>query len=105
MTQQTINVPVRTTSGKQSTVTRTLYSSRYGLLLASGWTATTALAVKGANVGNVRAVSEWLDMDRAQDVAQLRAVQNRYQGIPFINTIAADSAGTAYFSDASVVPQ
>lgn len=104
MTQQTISVPVRTASGGQSTVTRTLYASRYGPLLASGWTATTALAIKGANVGNVRAVSEWLDMDRAESVAQLRAVQNRYQGIPFVNTIASDSGGTAYLADASVVP-
>ncbi len=104
MTKQTISVPVLTASGGQSTVTRTLYSSRYGPLLASGWTATTALAVKGANVGNVRAVSEWLEMGRAQDVTQLRAVQDRYQGIPFANTIASDSAGTAYLADASVVP-
>lgn len=104
MTQQVISVPVRTASGTQSTVTRTLYSSRYGPLLASGWTATTALAVKGANVGNVRAVSEWLDMDRADSVAQLHAVQNRYQGMPFINTIASDSGGTTYLADASVVP-
>jgi acyl-homoserine-lactone acylase len=60
--------------------------------------------MRGVNIDNGRSTNEWLAMDEAQSVAQLRAVQNRYQGIPFTNTIASDSTGTAYYADASVVP-
>lgn len=104
MTRQQISVPVRTADGGQSTVTRTLYSSRYGPLIASNWTATTALAIKGVNADNVRSINEWLAMDQADSVAQLRAAQDRYQGIPFVNTIAADATGVSYTADASAVP-
>jgi acyl-homoserine-lactone acylase len=100
MTSHRVAVPV---SGG-GTVSRTVYDSRYGPVLALDWTATTAVAMRGVNVDNGRSLNEWLGMDQAQSVPQLRAVQNRYQGIPFTNTIAADSAGTAYFADASVVP-
>ncbi|MFI6094712.1 penicillin acylase family protein [Lentzea sp. NPDC051213] len=100
MTRKEITVPV----GGQSTVTRVLYSSRYGPLVASNWTATSALAFKGANTGNVRALNEWLEMGQANSVAQLRSAQERYQGVPFLNTVAVDSAGVAYTADASVVP-
>jgi len=80
-----------------------LYRSRYGPVLA-GWTARTAFAIRDANAGNLRSVNEWLAMDRSDSLAQLRAAQRTYQGIPFFNTIAADASGRAYFADASVVP-
>jgi acyl-homoserine-lactone acylase len=104
MTRQTVRVTVRSPGGKLSTVERTLYGSRYGPVLATGWTATTAFAVRDANADNLRSMNEWLAMGTAQSVAQLRAAQRTYQGIPWVNTLAADSGGTAYFADASVVP-
>jgi acyl-homoserine-lactone acylase len=100
MTKRVVSVPVP----GAGTVTRTVYDSRYGPVLALDWTTTTAIAIRGVNVDNGRSPNEWLAMGEADSVAGLRAVQNRYQGIPFTNTIAADSAGTAYFTDASVVP-
>src|SRR5215471_1624985 len=41
MTKQTVTATVRGPGGNLSRVTRTLYRSRYGPLLATGWTATT----------------------------------------------------------------
>jgi acyl-homoserine-lactone acylase len=104
MSRQKVNVAVRGSDGELSTVERTLYRSRYGPVLATGWTDTTAFAVRDANAGNLRSMSEWLAMGSAQNIAQLRAAQHTYQGIPWTNTIAVDAAGTAYFADASVVP-
>jgi acyl-homoserine-lactone acylase len=104
MTKQTVTVTVRGPGGKLSTVDRTLYGSRYGPLLATGWTAATAFAVRDVNDDNLRSMNEWLAMGTAQNVAELRAAQDTYQGIPWVNTLAADSGGTAYFADASVVP-
>ena len=73
-------------------------------MLATGWTARTAFAIRDVNAGNLRSMNEWLAMGSAQNVAQLRAAQDTYQGNPFTNTIAVDAGGTAYFADASVVP-
>jgi acyl-homoserine-lactone acylase len=104
MTRQQVTVTVGGSGGKPSTVERTLYGSRYGPVLATGWTATTAFALRDANADNLRAMNEWLAMGKAQDLAELRAAQDTYQGNPFTNTIAVDAGGTAYFADASVVP-
>jgi acyl-homoserine-lactone acylase len=104
MTRRQVTVPVRGSGGKLSRVTRTLYGSRYGPVLATGWTTTTAYALRDANADNLRAMNEWLAIGKSQNLAQLRAAQDRYQGMPFVNTIAVDASGTAYFADASVVP-
>jgi acyl-homoserine-lactone acylase len=104
MSRQKVTVSVRGADGELSTVRRTLYGSRYGPVLATGWTAKTAFAVRDANADNLRSTNEWLAMGTAQNIAQLRAAQDAYQGIPFTNTLAVDASGTAYFADASVVP-
>jgi acyl-homoserine-lactone acylase len=104
MTRQAVSVTERGTGGKLSTVTRTLYGSRFGPLLAQGWTTANAFAIDDANADNLRSVNEWLAMDRSQDLAQLRRAQDTYQGLPWVYTIAADSSGTAYFADATVAP-
>jgi acyl-homoserine-lactone acylase len=104
MTRQKVTVTVRGSRGKLSSITRTLYRSRYGPVLATGWTAKTAFAIRDANADNLRSMNEWLAMGRSQNLAQLRAAQDTYQGNPFTNTIAVDADGTAYFADASVVP-
>lgn len=85
-------------------VKRTLYTSRYGPVLATGWTTTTAYAVRDANADNVRSVNEWLAMDRAQNLTELRAAENTYQGLPWTYTLATDTGGGVYFADTSVVP-
>jgi acyl-homoserine-lactone acylase len=105
MSRQTVSVTVRRGDGELSTVKRTLYGSRYGPVLATGWTAKTAFAIRDVNAGNLRSMNEWLAMGSAQNIAQLRTAQDTYQGIPFTNTIAVDAGGTAYFADASVVPR
>jgi acyl-homoserine-lactone acylase len=104
MSRQTVTVTVRGADGELSTVERTLYGSRYGPVLATGWSATTAFAIRDVNADNLRAMNEWLAMGTSQNIAQLRAAQDTYQGNPFTNTIAVDASGTAYFADASLVP-
>ncbi|MCO6009647.1 penicillin acylase family protein [Actinoallomurus purpureus] len=104
MSRRTVKVTVRGSDGRPSTVTRTLYSSRYGPVIATGWTATTAFAVRDANAENLRSLNEWLAMDSSQDIAQLRTAQRTHQGLPFLYTMATDTSGKTYFADASVVP-
>jgi acyl-homoserine-lactone acylase len=72
--------------------------------VSTGWTTASAFAIRGANANNLRDVDEWLGYGRARDVRELERVQRRYQSLPFVNTIAADRHGNAYYADASVVP-
>jgi acyl-homoserine-lactone acylase len=104
MGQQTVRVPVRGGDGTLSTVTRTLYTSRYGPVLATGWTTASAYAIRDANADNLRSVNEWLAIDRAQSLTELRAAHQTYQGLPWMYTLATDTGGTTFFADTSVVP-
>ncbi|MEU6739775.1 penicillin acylase family protein [Streptosporangium sandarakinum] len=104
MGRQEVTVTVRDAGGAVNPVTTTLYTSRYGPVLAMDWTEKTAVALADANVANLRFADEWLAMGAARDVAALRRAQETYQGMPFVYTLATDAGGTAYFADASVVP-
>ncbi|MBS2532628.1 penicillin acylase family protein [Catenulispora sp. NF23] len=104
MAKRTVRVSVLGADGKQKTVTRTLYDSRYGPVLGYGWDAGSALSIRDANAENIRSMNEWLAMDSAQSLGQLRAVQRTYQGMPWTYTTAADAGGSVYFTDSSIVP-
>ncbi|GAA2806064.1 penicillin acylase family protein [Kitasatospora sp. CM 4170] len=104
MGRQSVPVTVRAADGTLSTVTATLYTSRYGPVLADGWSAEHAYTLRDANAGNLRSMNEWLAMGRARTLDQLKQAQRTYQGIPWTYTIATDAGGTAYFTDSSAVP-
>ncbi|MGK4579324.1 penicillin acylase family protein [Kitasatospora sp. HPMI-4] len=104
MGRQTVPVTVRGADGRLSTVTRTLYTSRYGPVLADQWTGTNAYAIRDVNADNLRSMNEWLAMDRSQSLAQLQQAHRTYQGVPWTYTIATDTSGTTYFTDSSTVP-
>ncbi|MFD9441532.1 penicillin acylase family protein [Streptomyces sp. NPDC060006] len=104
MERRTVPVTVRDKNGELSTVERTLYTSRYGPVLSVGWTTKTAYAVRDANADNLRSMNTWLAMGKADDLGELRAAQDTYQGIPWTYTLAADTGGDTYFTDSSSVP-
>jgi acyl-homoserine-lactone acylase len=105
MTARTISVPV---AAGAAPIQRTLYSTEWGPLVVippAGitWSATTAYALADANALNVRSLETWMGMNRARSVEDLRAAMGK-MGIPWVNTIAADRAGSALYADLSVVP-
>ncbi|CAN7379473.1 MULTISPECIES: penicillin acylase family protein [unclassified Variovorax] len=87
---------------------RTFYGTEWGPVVSLpraglGWTATTAYAIRDANAQNVRSAQSWMQMALARNVGELRAAMGN-QGMPWINTIAADREGNAMYADLSVVP-
>ncbi len=68
------------------------------------WDSSTAYALGDVNADNMRLVNVWFDIDRARSVDDLVRAQSRNQGVPWVNTIAADSRGQALYQDNSVVP-
>ncbi|MET8544752.1 penicillin acylase family protein [Kitasatospora sp. NPDC004799] len=104
MSQETVMVTVRAADGTLSTVDRTVYRSRHGYVLAEGWTGEQAFTLRDANAENLRSLSQWVAIGRAQNLDQLRQAQRTYQGLPWVYTTAVDAGGTTWFTDASAVP-
>jgi acyl-homoserine-lactone acylase len=111
MTADTVTVQVRGPDGELSPQTRTLYSSHHGSILTSilglpvfPWTPDRAYAMGDVNAGNFRYLNHFFEVNHAQSVRQLHAIEHRYQGIPWVNTIAADRKGDAYYADIGAIP-
>ncbi len=98
--------------GKLENRTRTLYETVHGQLTVSltglpifPWTPAKAFVLNDANRENFgRLFNHFLEADMAGSVAELDGILEKYQGIPWVTTIAADRAGKAMFSDVSSVP-
>src|SRR5207247_7983767 len=91
--------------------TRALYSSLPGPILPSilglpifPWTATNAYAMGDVNATNFRYLNHFFKVDTAQSVKQLDRIERKYQGIPWVNTIATDHTGQAYYADIGSIP-
>ncbi|MFE1293030.1 penicillin acylase family protein [Streptomyces sp. NPDC058751] len=104
-----VSVPVREDDGTTRTVERTLWSTRYGPVVTAGpgvplpWGA-TAYSLDDPNVGNLRLLNSWLGLDRAEDTDGVRRALTRTQGLPWVNTVATDRRGRAFYADLQVVP-
>ncbi|HEX8120608.1 MAG TPA: penicillin acylase family protein [Solirubrobacteraceae bacterium] len=102
-------VTVETPDGPQ---TRTLYATDLGPVTTSlqglpifPWTPARAFVMFDANADNFgRLLNHFFEVNRAHSVQELRAILKRHRGIPWVNTIAADRAGDAYYADIGSVP-
>jgi acyl-homoserine-lactone acylase len=96
--------------GSLKPVTRTLYSSRYGPIFNSlegiplPWTNVEAFALGDANATNFRVFNHFADTDRAQSTEQELAILEKYEGIPWVNTIVSDRTGHALYADIGTIP-
>jgi acyl-homoserine-lactone acylase len=108
MVARTVVLPAAATGGGAAPVQHTFYATDWGPVVSLpraglGWTAQKAYAIRDANTLNVRSAESWMRMALARNVAELRAAMGN-QGMPWINTIAADREGNAMYADLSVVP-
>lgn len=110
MTSRTVTVQVRQPDGSLRPTSRRLYSSRYGFMLNSivgvplPWAPTTAFSIEDANADNFRVFNHFFETNRAQSAPQELSILDRYEGIPWVNTIVADRQGNALYADIGAVP-
>ena len=111
MTADKVTVQAKQPDGSIKPQTRTLYSSLQGPIFNSilglplfPWTPTTAYAMGDVNGANFRYLNHFFETNLAQSVQQLDGIERKYQGIPWVNTIAADSSGKAYYADIGAIP-
>jgi acyl-homoserine-lactone acylase len=109
MTTQDVSVKTRSLSGKLEDARHTFHLTRFGPVFELAdegldWSSQAAFAFADANATNFRAFDQFLAINRAQGIQGLERTLDRWQGVPYLNTLAADSKGRTYYADASVVP-
>ena len=109
MEQDEVTVQVRTPDGLEPQ-TRTIYSTHHGPVFDNlvgvplPWTPITAFSMGDANAANFRYLNHFFFVNKAQSVQELDEIEKTYQGIPWVNTIASDSSGEAYYADIGAIP-
>ncbi|MFF3341961.1 penicillin acylase family protein [Streptomyces flavidovirens] len=108
MTRRTVSVPVR----GGAPVTRTQWWTRYGPVVTGlgaslplPWSTTTAYALNDPNAANLRGSDTALGFAKSRSTHGIQETLRRVQGLPWVNTVAADSAGHSFFSQSQVLPR
>lgn len=107
MDSSTLRVDVRCADGSTETVERTLYASHYGPMLnlpMLGWSDAIGFTYRDANINNDRFFGQVLAIDTASGMDAFQAAVATHQGLPWVNTLAADRDGRAWYVDASTTP-
>lgn len=107
MAESSVTIEVKDEGGDLSEVTRSLWSSHYGPMLnlpVLGWSEEWGFTFRDANSGNDKFLAQFLGMDAAKDLDEFRNVFEAQNGIPWVNTLAADSGGRAWYIDACRTP-
>ena len=109
MTSSTFRIHVGDPAGDDaaSPLERTLWRSHQGPMLdvpLVGWSDLAAFALGDANDGNDRFLGQYLAIDRAGSIDELRSAIVAHQGIPWTNVIAADDRGDVWYADPSTTP-
>ena len=115
MTARKVTVQSKQPDGSLVDVTRTLYSTEHGPVIESfpgvpssvlnlEWTDQHAYVLRDPNLDSFRVISHFYDINRAQSVRQIEKILDKYQAIPWVNTIAADSEGNAFYGDIGTIP-
>lgn len=109
MTPETVTVEVLQGNGSVLPVNHNFWMTQFGPVLLPGgaatpWTTTRAWALTDVNLENARAFRQYRDMGRARNMAEFAAILRAQAGLPWVNTIAVDSAGEAFYGDIGAMP-
>ncbi|MBD8560903.1 bifunctional acylase PvdQ [Pseudomonas lactis] len=103
-----VTVQVKQADGSLKAVTHTVYSSQFGPVVQwpgkLDWDRRYAFSLRDANLGNDRVLQQWYAMNRAGSLKELQTSVHTLQGIPWVNTLAADDQGQSLYMNLSVVP-
>lgn len=106
MQSKDVNVQVLDDDGNLNAVTKKLWFSHHGPVVnfpGLGWSDKYAYAMRDANRDNISVSAQWLDMSRASSMDALKDVHEKWNAMPWVNTIATGREGDAVFIDNSNV--
>jgi acyl-homoserine-lactone acylase len=105
LTAVPITIGAQRADGSLHDLTRTLYLSEFGPMLADSnfqWSSGSAFAIQDANYGNYKMIDQVILNGKATDVDALRVAALTYTAMPWVNTMAADKAGKVLYGNFSV---
>ncbi|WP_322617066.1 acylase [Pseudomonas sp. BIC9C] len=108
MDKQTLTVNVKQADGQVRAISHVIYSSKFGPVVQwpgkLDWDQQYAYSLRDANLDNDRVLQQWYAMNRAENLKDFQDSVHRIQGIPWVNTLAADDQGQTLYMNLSVVP-
>lgn len=110
MEETEVTVKTLTEGGGLGEETRSIYSTEYGPMITDlvgiplPWGNGNGFALNDVNAANFRYLNHFFANQKAQNVREYDRIQRRFQGIPWVNSIAADSRGEAYYSMQGAIP-
>lgn len=106
--KQTLSIDVKQADGSVKAVSHVLYSSQFGPIVQwpgkLDWDNRFAYSLRDANLDNDRVLMQWYAMNQADSLQAFQNSVHRIQGIPWVNTLAADDQGQTLYMNLSVVP-
>ncbi|MGK5546559.1 penicillin acylase family protein [Streptomyces sp. URMC 127] len=111
MTERKVTVPVRGEDGRTAEVTRSQWWTRYGPVVTSldelplPWADGKAYALVDLNAESLRFTDASLALGKSRSVRGIQDALRRTQGLPWVNTIAADSGGHSLYTQSQVLPR
>ncbi len=107
MTSTDQTVQVLGEDGALQPVTRTMWRTHHGPMLNMpllGWGEEVGFSYRDANADNTAVLEQFLGMAMADDLQDLRRVFHEVKALPWVNTLAVDRTGDAWYTDASATP-
>ena len=110
MRSRPVTVVIRMPDASVVNRTKTFYFSKQGVVLVKPeaglvWSAGSVYVLADSNRNNTRMVDQWIGIGLSASVQEMKASLDKVVGLPWVNTIAADRAGSTLYADASVVPR
>ncbi|KII37326.1 acyl-homoserine lactone acylase subunit beta [Pseudomonas fluorescens] len=106
--KQTLTVDMKQPDGSVKAVSHVVYSSQFGPIVQwpgkLDWDNQFAYSLRDANLDNDRVLQQWYAMNRAGSLKAFQDSVHKIQGIPWVNTLAADDQGQTLYMNLSVVP-
>ncbi len=107
MVRKTQRVDVLMPDGRLAAREHGYYTTDFGAVMVHeelGWDRQHAYTVRDANMDNHRLADQWLAMNQARSLDEMKEAVLRIVGNPWNNTLAADAAGRTLFMSATPTP-
>jgi acyl-homoserine-lactone acylase len=110
MRAKPVTVSIRMPDASIVNHSKTFYFSKQGAVLVKpeaglAWTTSAVYVLADPNRNNTRMIDQWIGLGSSASVQDMKASLDKVVGLPWVNTIAADRAGSTLYADASVVPR
>jgi acyl-homoserine-lactone acylase len=110
MRAKPVTVSIRMPDASMVNHSKTFYFSKQGAVLVKpeaglAWTTSAVYVLADPNRNNTRMIDQWIGLGSSTSVQDMKASLDKVIGLPWVNTIAADRAGSTLYADASVVPR